>query len=105
MEIVHDALSYLRQGFAEINHLQGLIIALIAALLLPDWKRILHFTIGATLVHILVDILAPVFANNAPLRLPPLLHGDFWERVLILLLGYFIVISVLAIIKRVLLRR
>ena len=105
MGLINDILGYLRAGFAEVNALQGLIIAFVAALLLSGWKRLPAFALGATIVHIAVDVLAPVFANGAPLRLPPLLEAGFWEYVLILLLGYLIVISVLALLKRLLLKR
>lgn len=105
MDLVNDGLAYLRAGFAEVNAVQGLIIALIATLLLPTWKRIPVFALGATVVHLAVDVLAPVFANGAPLRLPSILYVGFWEQVLILVLGYLIVICVLAMIKRLIFKR
>lgn len=105
MDIVNDVLAYLRAGFAEVNAVQGLIIALIAALLLPGWRRIPVFAIAATVVHLAVDVLAPVFANGAPLRLPSILYVGFWEHVLILILGYLVVIFVLALIKRLIFQR
>lgn len=105
MDLVNDGLAYLRAGFAEVNAVQGLIIALIGALLLPGWKRLPVFALGAAIVHIAADVLAPVFANGAPLRLPPILYVGFWEQVLILILGYLIVIGVLAVIKRLIFQR
>lgn len=105
MDIVNDIIAYLQAGFYQVNHLQGLIIALVAALLLPNAKSIPVFALGATVVHILVDVFAPVFANGAQLRLPPLVEVAFWEHVFILLLGYLIVISVLGLIKRLIFKR
>ncbi|TGY89686.1 hypothetical protein E5163_00660 [Marinicauda algicola] len=105
MQIIQSVLDYLRLGFAEVNAVQGLVIALVAALLLPGWRRIPVFALGATVVHLLADVLAPVFANGAALRLPPLLYVGFWEHVLILILGYLVVISVLAAIKRLIFKR
>lgn len=105
MELVNEILGWLRAGFYEVNHVQGLIIALVAALLLPDIRRIPVFVLGATIVHIAADIFIPVIADNAALRLPPIVEVAFWEQVLVLLLGYFIVISVLAVIKRLVLKR
>lgn len=107
MEFIDAVFDYLRAGFYEVNHVQGLIIALVAVLLLPSIKRIPVFVLGATVVHLVVDVLAPVMAGNrnAQLRLPPIVEVSFWEQVLVLLLGYFIVISVLAVIKRLVLKR
>ena len=64
-------LAFFRQGFPSlVNGVQGLIIALVAALLLPSMGRLPVFVVGATLVHIVVDALLPVLARGAPLRLP-----------------------------------
>lgn len=105
MDALQPVLDFFRQGFSTVNGVQGLIIALVAALLLPSWGRLIVFVIGATLVHLLVDILLPVIANNAALRLPDILAMPFWRYVAVLLAGYLIVISVLALLKRLLLKR
>jgi len=76
MDIVNQILDYLRDGFAEVNALQGLIIAFIAALLLPEIKRLPVFVLGAAVIHIAVDELAPVFANGARRRLRVVSAGD-----------------------------
>jgi len=105
METLQPVLDFFRQGFSEVNGVQGLIIALVAALLLPSWGRLIVFVVGATLVHLLVDVLLPVLANNAALRLPDVLSMPFWRYVAVLLAGYLIVISLLALLKRLILRR
>ena len=105
MDILNEILVYLRAGFAEVNALQGLIIALVAALLLPDWRRIPAFAIASSAVHILVDTLLPVLAYNAPVRLPDIMRTAFWENVVVLLLGYLVVISLFAGLKRLVFKR
>ena len=84
MEYVTAAIEYARAGFAEVNHLRGLIILLFAVLMLPDGKSVPAFALTATVFHILIDVFAPVFANGSDLRLPPLFEVDFWEQVLLL---------------------
>ncbi|MBI1329926.1 MAG: hypothetical protein GC166_08485 [Alphaproteobacteria bacterium] len=99
-QIVNDVLAFLREGFHSVNAVQGLIIALVAALLLPAWKRIWAVALGATLVHLIVDILVPVIANKAAFRLPPhLMEMVYWRHALVLYIGYVIVIAILFFIK------
>ncbi|MGY6531099.1 hypothetical protein [Glycocaulis sp.] len=105
MDTLAPVLDFFRQGFSTVNGVQGLIIALVAALLLPSMGRLPVFVVGATLVHIVVDALLPVLARGAPLRLPDVMGLPFWRYVAVLLAGYLIVILILALIKRVVLRR
>lgn len=105
MEFLESVLDFFRQGFSTVNGVQGLIIALVAALLLPSLARLPVFVVGATVVHIVVDALLPVLTSNAALRLPDVLGLPFWRYVAVLLAGYLVVIAILAIIKRLVLRR
>lgn len=105
MDIVNDVLAFFQAGFDRVNGVQGLIIALVAALLLPGWRRLPAFTLGATVVHVLVDVLTPVIARGAPLLLPDILELPFWRYVAVLLAGYLVVIAVLMLIRKVLLKR
>jgi len=105
MDIIEQTLDFMRAGFDSVNALQGLIIAAVAALLLPGWRRLPAFTVGATVVHVLVDILMPVLRGGANPRLPDILELPFWREVAFLLVGYLIVIAVLFLLRRVLLRR
>lgn len=105
MDALQPVLDFFRQGFGTVNGVQGLIIALVAALLLPSWGRLIVFVVGASFVHLIVDALLPVLASNAPLRLPDVLSMPFWRYVAVLLAGYLVVISLLALLKRILLKR
>lgn len=105
MDILNDVLAFMRAGFNEVNAVQGLLIAVVAALLLPDWKRFPVFVFGAAIVHLLVDVIAPVIVNGAALRLPPLLHLEYWRYGAALLVGYAVVIAIFTLIKRLLFRR
>ena len=91
---------FLREGFNNVNAVEGLVIALVAAIIAPAWDRIWAVALGATLVHLIADVLIPVIARHASFHLPPLLQVDFWRTALSLYVGYLIVIAVLMFIKR-----
>ncbi|HWD28293.1 MAG TPA: hypothetical protein VG387_14075 [Rhizomicrobium sp.] len=93
-------LDFLREGFEHVNKVEGLVIALVAAIIAPAWDRIWAVALGATLVHLIADVLIPVIANHASFRLPPLLAFDFWRTAVSLYVGYLIIIAVLMVIKR-----
>lgn len=103
-DLPQQILEYTRTGFDEVNAVQGLLIAAVATLLMPSWKRLIVFTIGAVIAHVLVDTLLPVLQNDADLLLPPVLEGSFWRYVFILFVGYLVVITILGVIKKLLLR-
>lgn len=85
-------------GFAGVNQVTGLLIAVIAALIMPAWSRLWATALGAAFVHILIDVLRPVLDGGA-FVLPDLLATGFWMTVLALFLGYAIVIAVFFFIK------
>jgi hypothetical protein len=105
LDILNTILDFARAGFDQVNAIQGLIIALVAAFILPDWRRLPMITVGAAAVHLAVDLILPVLANGAAFRLPDVLELPFWRYVATLLIGYLIIIAVFALIKRLVLRR
>ena len=88
-------------GFDGVNQVMGLLIAVIAAILMPAWSRLWATALGAAFVHILVGVIRPAL-DGAPLVLPPMLTLSFWMTVLALFLGYAIVIAVFFFIKTLL---
>lgn len=105
MEFLQQVLDFFRAGFDQVNAIQGLIIALVAAVLLPSLARLHMFVVAAALVHVVVDALMPVLSGNAAITLPQVLELSFWRYVATLLAGYLIVILILGLLKRLLLRR
>lgn len=96
---------FFRAGFDQVNAVEGLVIALVAALLVPAWHRLWAVALGATLVNLIIDTLIPVIAYKRNFRLPPdLLQPSYWEHALVLFVGYLIVIGVFFFIKRLFLR-
>ena len=98
----NDLNAYMQTGFAHVNALQGLLIAVFAAFFLYRWSHVFAVAVGAVVVHVLVDVMLPVLANHAPFQLPPLVDGEYWRYLLALYVGYVVVISVFYIVKRVL---
>ena len=85
-------------GFDGVNQVMGLLIAVIAALLMPAWSRLWATALGAALVHVAIGVLRPVLDGGA-FVLPELLTLTFWMGLLALFLGYAIVIAVFYLIK------
>lgn len=91
----------LREGFANVNGALGIIIALVAAYMLASWKRLWAIALGATVVHLIAEIMIPVLANRAQFALPSnLLQLAYWKTAVALYLGYLIVIAVFFFIKK-----
>ncbi|MGJ3233174.1 MAG: hypothetical protein ACFE0P_15395 [Oceanicaulis sp.] len=105
MEFLNDVWAFFQAGFDQINEVQGVIIALVAALILPAWRQLPAFVLGAAVVHVLVDIMLPVVANGAPLLFPDIVELRFWTYVAALLAGYLIAIAALMLVRKLLLKR
>ena len=100
---VDQAIQTLRDGFANINNPKGLLIALAATIFMGGWKQWLPIAIGATVIHLLIGVLAPVLSEgNGQVRLPGLMEQDFWVSTGVLFVGYAIVIAVFFFLKKML---
>lgn len=101
MDLIDQAVNTLRDGFGQVNHPQGLIIALIAALLMPSWRQWLPMALLATVVHIAVNDLPGILQGGG---LPNFMVTEFWTTAGILFLGYLIIIAVFFLLKSLLFR-
>ena len=102
---LHEIIDFFRQGFhegfAHVNAVLGLIIALVAAYMLSSWKKIWTMALGATLVHLVSEVMLPVIVNRSRFELPPnLIDLSYWRSAVALYLGYLIVIAVFFFIKK-----
>jgi len=109
---MHDVTYYLHEildffdrgitdGFTNVNGALGIIIALVAAYMLHSWKRLWAVALGATVVHLVAEVMLPVLDNRGRFALPPdLLHQGYWRTAAALYLGYFVVIAVFFFLKR-----
>jgi hypothetical protein len=100
MELVDQAVAYVREGFGAVNQLTGLLIALVLTIFMGSWKQWIPFAVLATVLHILINQFAPVISSDAELRLPDVTSEGFWAQALVLLLGYLIVIAIFFFVKR-----
>jgi hypothetical protein len=106
MEIVDQAVAYLRDGFGTINNPKGLLIALAATLFMGSWRQWFPIALVAVIIHVAIDQLAPVLTGGGgAVTLPPLMEESFWTQVLVLLLGYLVIIGVFYFIKSMLFRK
>lgn len=102
-EYLNQALEWARMGFDTVNSIQGLVIALIAAILMSQYKRILVFAVGATVVHELVNIGRNFYAGAAN-PLPDYLDMEVLKLVAIRFVGYLIAISLIYLVRRLFFR-
>jgi len=102
--MVNATWDFFREGFNQVNAVEGLVIALIAALFVPAWSRVWAVALGATLVTVILNVMLPVLADHATFHLPPLMEPAFWRFMAVLFVGYLIVIGVFFFLKRLFLR-
>jgi hypothetical protein len=98
---LNDINAYLQVGFAQINAVQGLFIAIVSAFLMHRWGNVFAVALGATVVHLVADVMLPVIANSAPFRLPQMVDAEYWRYALALYVGYVVVITIFYVVKRV----
>ncbi|HEY2071362.1 MAG TPA: hypothetical protein VGG48_17525 [Rhizomicrobium sp.] len=97
-------IGFFRDGFAHVNAMLGLLIALYSAYRLHDWKELWKIAILAVIIHIVAMVLVPMIDHDAPFRLPPLLDVAFWKAVIALYLGYIVAIAAFFFVKTNLLK-
>ncbi len=99
-----ELLEWAREGYAQINALQGLIIALYATSKLTSWGRIFVVAVSASIVHAIADFLLPAIVNDTAPNLPPVLEGDYWKYLAVLYLGYVVLIALFYMVKKTLMK-
>ena len=88
-------------GFDGVNQVVGLVIALIAALMMPSWRSLWGTAVGAVIVDRLILMLRPALDGGA-IALPNIMTGSFWMTAFALFLGYAIVIAIFFLLKTIL---
>jgi hypothetical protein len=101
-EFVYFFRDGIHEGFLHVNGALGLIIALVAAYVLSNWrKRIWAVALGATVAHLLAEVLIPVLDNRSPFELPrDMVEWSYWRVAIALYLGYLVVISIFYYVKK-----
>lgn len=103
MQYVQPVLDFFAAGFNQVNAIQGIVIAVLAAFVLREYRRILVVSLVAAVVHVVVDTVMPV-VQGAELKLPPLADMAWWQYAATLFVGYIVIITVFYILKRLLIR-
>ena len=88
-------------GFDGVNQVVGLIIALIAALMMPSWRSLWGTAVGAVIVDRLVVMLRPAL-DGGSIALPDIMTQSFWMTAFALFLGYAIVVAIFFLLKTIL---
>jgi hypothetical protein len=104
--LMHDAvyygnwiLDFFRAGFAHVNAMLGLLIALYSAWRMSEWRELWKLALAAVLLHAVAMVLIPMIDHDAPFRLPPLVSLDYWQFLAALYLGYVIAIAAFFFVK------
>ena len=105
--LLDNAIQTLRGGFADINHPQGLLIALVVTVFMQSWKQWLPIALLALVIDRIYAVVQPILANRGAgqVTLPHnLMQQDYWTTALELFVGYLIVIGIFFFIKRLIFR-
>jgi hypothetical protein len=99
MPYAHDTVSLLQTTYSGLNHVQGLLIAIIAAILMKQWKQLFPMAAGATLVNLLVNLVEPVL-RGGQFHLPEnLISLTFWLELFVTLLIFALIIAIFFFVK------
>jgi hypothetical protein len=104
LQFLDAVMVFLRGGFNQVNAILGLLIALFAAFQLSSWRKLWEIALVAVLIHIVALMLAPVIANGAPIRLPPILEVAWLRNLLAIYVGYIILIALFFFMRTKLLK-
>jgi len=104
LQFLDEVMAFLRGGFNQVNAILGLLIALFAAFQLTGWRKLWEIAVVAVLIHVVALMLAPVIANGAPIRLPPILEAAWLRNLLALYVGYIILIALFFFMRSKLLK-
>lgn len=100
-QLINAAIEFLKAGFESVNGVKGLLLALLGAYFLTEWKRIFAVALGAMAAHIVLDTLVNLGWSGA-FVLPPFADVAYGEYLLKVYAGYLIVIAVFYLVKSLL---
>lgn len=99
MGFLRSAYEFVHAGFADVkSQVMALVIALLAAVLMTAWGRVIFVAIGAAVVHVLVQAVMPL-AQGGKLTIPDIMAMPFWSSFGGLAVGYLILISIFFFLK------
>ena len=102
-----DAFDYAHHGFTQVNLALGIIVAFIAAFTLGQYRlrAIVVSTLGATVLFLVAEyFLIPAVEGHGRLAMPDVMTSTFWHQVPLVIVGLFLMITVLYVLKKAFLR-
>lgn len=101
---LENALTFLNNGYGQVNGPQGLLIALLAVVLMARWAQLLPITLGATVAYAAVETIKPII-NGGNIALPPVTDPNYLKSLASLYVGLLIIIAMFFAVKKVLFMR
>jgi hypothetical protein len=99
MGFVRPAYDFVHAGFADVkSQVMALVIALLAAILMTSWGRLIFVAIGAAFIHVAIKTFLPL-AQGGALAMPDILAPAFWTGFGGLAVGYLILIAIFFFLK------
>lgn len=99
MGFLTSAYEFVHAGFSDVkSQVMALVIALLAAILMTSWGRLIFTAIGAAIVHVLIGAVLPM-AQGGALAFPDIMGLPFWKGFAGLSVGYLIIIGVFFFLK------
>lgn len=102
-EYLNEGMALAQQGFDTVNSIQGLVIAVIAAGLMRGYGQIVFYAIGATIVHEVVTIIRHMAMHDGT-PMPNFTDPAELKLIAIRLVGYFVAITLIYLVRRILIR-
>ncbi len=98
-------LTFLNNGYDQVNGPQGLIIALLAVVIMQGWGQWFGLTLGATVAYAVVEAVRPIVLGDGALKLPPVTDPAYWGFIATLYVGLLVIIAMFFAVKKVLFMR
>ncbi|MGV8998090.1 MAG: hypothetical protein ACOH12_14205 [Parvibaculaceae bacterium] len=103
-ELAQQLIGLAHEGFSTIDTVQGIIIAVIAALMMRRFSGFFGLAIAATFIHEIVNIARHAYYAGGHIALPDYTNPDVWKIIGLRFAGYLVAICLIYIIRRVLFR-
>ena len=91
-------------GFSGVNQVLGILIAIVGALLMHNWRDLWRTAAGAAVIQVIIGAILPML-NGGQFTLPNVMTLTFWMTLLALFLGFSVVIALFFFVKSLFMRR
>jgi hypothetical protein len=102
-DLANQAVTLAHQGFNTVDSVQGIVIAVVAAAVMRRYSQIIGMAIVATIIHEIVTIARVAIAGGA-IHLPDVTNMEVLKLIAVRFVGYFVVISLVYMVRRLVMR-